>query len=125
MAAPMLVGMVAIPHIIENLGGERIGLLAIIWMGVGCFSLFDLGLGRVLTKLVVGRIAVYLACELGSLCGVHNSQWPGIEDGAGRNLGYLKYRDDCGTDEETYIAEKLRGLNGDWESSAVRIRDLG
>lgn len=56
MAAPLLVGLVAIPLLIEGMGKERFGLLAIIWMGVGYFSLFDMGLGRALTKLVAERL---------------------------------------------------------------------
>jgi len=38
------------------MGKERFGLLTIIWMGVGYFSLFDMGLGRALTKLVAERL---------------------------------------------------------------------
>lgn len=56
MATPMLAGLFAIPYLIEGMGKERFGLLAIIWMGVGYFSLFDLGLARSLTKLVADRL---------------------------------------------------------------------
>jgi O-antigen/teichoic acid export membrane protein len=56
MAAPMLVGLIAIPLLIDGMGKERFGLLGIIWMGVGYFSLFDLGLGLALTKLVAERM---------------------------------------------------------------------
>jgi len=56
MAAPLLVGLFAIPYLIDGMGKERFGLLAIIWMGVGYFSLFDMGLGRALTKLVAERL---------------------------------------------------------------------
>jgi len=49
---PLLIGIFAIPILIEGLGIERFGLLTIAWMVVGYFSLFDLGLGRALTKLV-------------------------------------------------------------------------
>lgn len=56
MAAPALVALVAIPLLIEGMGKERFGLLTIIWMGVGYFSLFDLGLGRALTKILAERI---------------------------------------------------------------------
>ncbi len=56
MATPMLVGLFAIPYLIDGMGKERFGLLAIIWMGVGYFSLFDMGLGRALTKLVAERL---------------------------------------------------------------------
>ncbi len=52
LAAPLLVAVVAVPFLIEGMGKERFGLLAIIWMGIGYFSLFDMGLGRALTKLV-------------------------------------------------------------------------
>lgn len=49
---PILAAVVAIPLLIEGLGTERFGVLTIAWMVVGYFSLFDLGLGRALTKLV-------------------------------------------------------------------------
>jgi len=55
--APILVALWAIPVLIAHLGPDRFGLLSIIWMGVGYFSLFDLGLGRALTKLVAERLA--------------------------------------------------------------------
>lgn len=55
-AAPMLVGLLAIPYLIHAMGKERFGLLTIIWMGVGYFSLFDMGFGRALTKLVAERL---------------------------------------------------------------------
>ena len=54
---PLLVGLWAIPLLIEGLGKERFGLLTIIWMGIGYFSFFDLGIGRALTKLVAEGIA--------------------------------------------------------------------
>jgi O-antigen/teichoic acid export membrane protein len=53
---PLLVAIVAIPLLIEGLGTERFGLLTLAWMVVGYFSLFDLGLGRALTKLVAERL---------------------------------------------------------------------
>jgi O-antigen/teichoic acid export membrane protein len=53
---PLIVALWAIPALIKGLGTERFGLLAIIWMGVGYFSLFDLGMGRALTKLVAERL---------------------------------------------------------------------
>ncbi len=53
---PLLVALWAFPRLIEGLGNERFGLLSIIWMGVGYFSIFDLGLGAALTKLVAERL---------------------------------------------------------------------
>lgn len=67
MAAPMLVALVAIPLLIDGMGKERFALLSIIWVGVGYFSLFDLGLGRALTKMVSERLGRDDQAELGSL----------------------------------------------------------
>lgn len=67
LAAPMLVGLFAIPLLIDGMGKERFGLLAIIWMGVGYFSLFDMGLGRALTKLVAERMGSDCIDDLGPL----------------------------------------------------------
>lgn len=47
----MLIGFFCIPIAIEQLGRERFGILTIIWMIVGYFSIFDFGLGRNLTKI--------------------------------------------------------------------------
>jgi O-antigen/teichoic acid export membrane protein len=52
VAVPFLVAIVTIPILIDEIGKERFGLLAISWMFVGYFSLFDFGLGRALTVLV-------------------------------------------------------------------------
>ena len=54
--SPLLVGIVAIPILLEGLGTEKFGLLTIAWMIVGYFSLFDLGLGRALTQIIAQRI---------------------------------------------------------------------
>lgn len=55
-ASPMLVALVTIPILIKQLGTERFGVLTLIWMVVGYFSLFDLGLGRALTQLVARKL---------------------------------------------------------------------
>lgn len=52
LAAPMLVALGAIPVLIRTLGIDRFGILTLAWMLIGYCSLFDLGLGRALTKLV-------------------------------------------------------------------------
>ena len=54
--APLLVALVAIPMLIEGLGTARFGVLALAWMVVGYSSLFDLRLGRALTKLVAEKL---------------------------------------------------------------------
>jgi O-antigen/teichoic acid export membrane protein len=49
---PFLVGILATPFIISGLGTERFGLLSIIWVVLGYFGIFDLGMGRASTKYV-------------------------------------------------------------------------
>jgi O-antigen/teichoic acid export membrane protein len=67
LASPLLVALFTIPLLIEEFGTERFGLLAIVWMGVGYFSLFDMGFGRALTKLVAERLGSRQFNDLGSL----------------------------------------------------------
>ena len=64
MCAPMVVALYAIPRLIAGLGQERFGLLSIVWMLVGYFSVFDLGLGRALTKTVAERLGTGRAHEV-------------------------------------------------------------
>ncbi len=52
LGAPLLVAVVAIPPLVRALGSERFGLLTLAWALIGYSSLFDLGLGRALTRLV-------------------------------------------------------------------------
>jgi dTDP-4-dehydrorhamnose 3,5-epimerase len=53
---PMTVGVVAIPPLVRSLGVDRVGVLSLAWIVIGYFSLFDLGMGRALTKLVADKI---------------------------------------------------------------------
>jgi O-antigen/teichoic acid export membrane protein len=53
---PMAVGVVTIPPLVRLLGVDRFGLLSLAWIVVGYFSLFDLGMGRALTKLVADKL---------------------------------------------------------------------
>lgn len=53
---PLLVAMVSIPILIKGLGVDRFGVLLIIWGLIGYFGLFDLGLGRAMTKMVSEKI---------------------------------------------------------------------
>ena len=52
LGAPLLVAAVAIPLLVRGMGPVRFGLLALAWALIGYSSLFDLGLGRALTRLV-------------------------------------------------------------------------
>jgi O-antigen/teichoic acid export membrane protein len=49
-AVSVLVGIATIPLIIRGLGPEAFGVLGLIWVLMGYFSAFDLGLGRATTK---------------------------------------------------------------------------
>lgn len=52
---PIIAAIISIPLIIKGLGTERFGALALVWMFIGYFSVFDFGLGRALTKLVAEK----------------------------------------------------------------------
>jgi O-antigen/teichoic acid export membrane protein len=54
---PMVVAIITIPLIIRGMGVERFGVLSLAWVIVGYFGLFDLGIGRALTKFVVDKLA--------------------------------------------------------------------
>jgi len=53
---PVLVAIFSIPLLTSGLGTERFGVLLLVWMVVGYFGIFDLGLGRALTKLVADKL---------------------------------------------------------------------
>ncbi len=57
IAVPAVVALVAIPFLLGRIGLERFGLLALIWMGVGYFSLFDMGIGRALNQQIAACLA--------------------------------------------------------------------
>jgi O-antigen/teichoic acid export membrane protein len=65
--APALVALFAIPVLIRHIGIPRFGLLTIIWTVVGYFSLFDLGLGAALTRMVADRLGTGNDHEIPSL----------------------------------------------------------
>jgi O-antigen/teichoic acid export membrane protein len=54
--APLPVAIFTFPRIIEALGADRFGILSLVWVVIGYFSLFDFGLGRALTTLVAEKI---------------------------------------------------------------------
>ena len=49
---PLLVGFVSVPYLIKNSSVEIVGILTIIWGIIGYLSLFDFGLGRVITRKI-------------------------------------------------------------------------
>jgi O-antigen/teichoic acid export membrane protein len=82
--APLLAALFLLPPLVSRLDAERFGFLALAWALVGYFSLFDLGLGRALSRLVAGwrgtprepelphlsRTALSLTLALGAAAGL-------------------------------------------------------
>jgi len=64
---PLLVGIAVIPAIIRHLGVVRFGVLSVVWMMMGYFSVFDLGLSRTLTKVTADRVGTSAEHEIPSL----------------------------------------------------------
>jgi len=58
LVLPVVGALVAIPILLSALGAERFGVLTLLWLFVGYFNLFDLGLGRALTQLLAKELGV-------------------------------------------------------------------
>lgn len=54
--APILLAILVIPRLIEALGHDRYGFLAIVWTVIGYVGIFDLGVGRAMTRVVAERL---------------------------------------------------------------------
>ena len=77
---PLLVAFFSIPRLIAGLGTERFGVLSLAWMVIGYFTLFDLGLGRALTRLVAKKIGAGKHAEIPALI------WTGLISMTGMGL---------------------------------------
>lgn len=53
---PLCIALIFLPLLIKEYGMERFGLIGLIWVVLGYFGLFDLGLSRALTQLVAASI---------------------------------------------------------------------
>jgi O-antigen/teichoic acid export membrane protein len=62
--APLLIALFAIPLIIRDLGADRFGVLTLAWVLIGYFTVFDFGLGRVVTKLVAEKLGTEYEREI-------------------------------------------------------------
>jgi O-antigen/teichoic acid export membrane protein len=65
---PLVAALVAVPFLVERMGTPRFGALSLAWVLIGYFTLFDLGLGRALTKMVAERADRAEEYEMSSLC---------------------------------------------------------
>jgi O-antigen/teichoic acid export membrane protein len=50
--APLFAALFVLPELVKELGPDRLGILTISWVLIGYFGLFDLGIGRALTRFV-------------------------------------------------------------------------
>lgn len=58
LTVPLVVAIVAVPITVRALGVERFGILALAWIVLGYFSLFDLGLGRATTRFAAEALSL-------------------------------------------------------------------
>lgn len=56
LAAPLVVALLCVPPLLERLGTERFGLLALAWALTAISGLFDLGIGRATTRCVAVQL---------------------------------------------------------------------
>lgn len=67
-ALPLFIAVLTIPWLVTNLGEEAFGLLTLGWILVGFASVFDLGLGRALTKYISEQVSQ----------AIYSSLWPQV-----------------------------------------------
>lgn len=56
LAAPLVVALLCVPPLLQHLGSERFGLLALAWALTAISGLFDLGIGRATTRCVAAQL---------------------------------------------------------------------
>lgn len=56
LSVPLFVAAVTVPQLVNKLGHEKFGLLALAWGLIGYAGALDLGLGRALTQMVAGML---------------------------------------------------------------------
>jgi O-antigen/teichoic acid export membrane protein len=145
-AAPLLVGVVAIPYIYKEIGIERIGVLTIIWALIGYFSIFDFGLGRAITQRIAslashqsigqkrtiattGVVLTLLIGTIGSVAGFSFIQlfgvsWINSAQHLEREI-YISFLLACLAVPATTATAGLRGiLEGDQRFKAINLLKL-
>lgn len=66
-AAPLLAALFLVPILVARLDAGRFGFLALAWVLIAYFSVFDLGFGRALSRLVAERMGSGRDAELSVL----------------------------------------------------------
>jgi len=72
MLLPLVVAMMTIPRLVKGLGTERFGVLALSWVVLGYFGVFDFGLGRVITKMIGEKLGKHQGSDVASIA------WTGL-----------------------------------------------
>jgi O-antigen/teichoic acid export membrane protein len=54
--ASIVIALFSVPILVKYLGTDRFGIISLVWIVEGQFSLFDLGLSQALTKLVAEKL---------------------------------------------------------------------
>ncbi len=63
----IVLAFLAVPVLVHGLGTARFGVLTLAWLLIGYAGLFDLGLGRALTKLTSEKLGAGLGSEIPTL----------------------------------------------------------
>lgn len=50
LVVPTIAALVALPLLTQNLGIEKVGVLSLLWILIGYFTVFDFGIGQALTR---------------------------------------------------------------------------
>lgn len=56
LSVPLVAAVLVIPLLTRTLGTDKFGVLTLIWAMIGYYNMFDLGIGRALTKLVAQKL---------------------------------------------------------------------
>ncbi len=56
LAAPVVIGLAAIPYTAHRLGDARFGILGLVWAFFSYFNVFDLAIGRATTRFVAANL---------------------------------------------------------------------
>src|SRR5688572_14347843 len=67
LIAPAVVGVAVIPWLVRGFGDERFAVLTLAWTVIGYFTLFDLGLGRAVTRQLSESLVTRDTDHIGSV----------------------------------------------------------
>ena len=90
--APLIAALAAVPLLVTQLEPARFGFLSLAWVIVGYFGLFDLGLGRALTRLIAERMGTPREPELPVLARTALLVLTGVGSAAGVLLASPSWR---------------------------------